>query len=203
MPTPPRTRDLDEKLRKIRDSRSEIEEPPTLREPLEVEDSKQVHVNVNLHAPDRRAQSSVPPKKEHPVKAILASDWVKLLGALLLGGAGSEAHHAVRQIPIDVASRSEVTEVNRELGKLEQKVTDIGHKVGELGTKNEHTKKQLYSVGRYTYRVLSKQGVAVYLERGTEEPPEMEFLPAPLDKVGHGDVHFIQPKESFPLPDRP
>jgi hypothetical protein len=188
-------RDLDAELRAIRDADRALKEEratPVFSDP----EAPTRPVHVHVHAPKK---SSKPPEPSNQwVKALISNDWLKLLAALILGGAGGEFHQVVRKTGTqEPPSREDITALNKEIGRLKRAATTAA-------SSQVRTKQQLYDLGRFTYGVLPKQGVQVYLDEGVPEPDPMEFHPAPLvRKVGPKDPKPIQPKQSFPMPDGP
>ncbi len=186
---PPKTPDLDERLRAVRDGR--LPREPEEGQPSGDRDSK---VQVHLYTQPHSRRTTAPPPHDSTLRAILNNDWVKLIAAFILGGAGGEAHNAVR------GDKGPGDDHERRLVKLEQREKVARARADELEGQATRTRGQLYALGRYTYRVMEKQGVLVYVKDGVAPPAPMEFQPAPLKS---SKAPPVQPDESFPVPDRP
>lgn len=173
--------------------------------PREGDRDSQVHVHVH------QAPKTPSLRPSDRAKAIVQSDWAKLIIAVILGVTGGGAGHVVaKNTEPDAASK--VVDLERELEAVRKDVRALKLAASSIKTTVATQKKEqtaadlaLYELGRYVFNVLPQMGVNVYIERGREVPPAIEFLPAPLarDSVGPNDAKPIQPREAFPMPDKP
>lgn len=197
MPTPD---DIDRLKKLAGEEGLDEDEQPTISA-----DGKKVHVSVNLHQ-HGRSRSEPTKNGHHPLKALLEIPWVKAALVLLLGAGGSEGHRIIAAVGFVQRSDLEAhkKEVALDLGGYVAKLEAAKRYEAETRELCSANSRELYGVGRYLYYVLPKTGVLVTLEPEVPIPPLLEFHPAPLrNAVTPKDSKPIQPKETFPMPERP
>lgn len=165
------------------------------------ERQSKVHVQVNLHHHDK-AQGD-----KGVVSRVAESPWGKGALVLLLGAGGSEGHHLVATAGLVTKAELEAHKqaTSRELGAKDAEIAALR---AALVVAEEHTDanaRNTYALGTYLYGVLPKMGVLVTLPEGIGPPAKkMEFHPPPLYmSVGPNAAKPIQPKDTFPLPEKP